>query len=276
MVNLFYHWNFNIINACALLLLCMLYAYAVYFHFGKKSLYFFSAIAVIILCIASPLHFLGSHFLFSAHMLAHVLLLLIAGPLLVASIPPGNRFEKLFLFISKNVYAAPLVTWGAGVCVMWIWHIPPIFNKVVSLNSMKHLTPWMDVLMSAHMMSLVVAGIFFSWPVINPYKQYRLGALRAVAYLASACVFCSLLGLLITFAPAGTYTHYIATNDSYSFLKIIRNNWNLSAEEDQQIAGLVMWVPCCFIYLSASMAILIKWFQEKDILKTIEENISTH
>ena len=120
------------------------------------------------------------------------------------------------------------------------------------------------------MLSLLLAGIIFCLPIINPYSTYKLASLKAVLYLTSACVMCSILGLLITFAPVGIYTHYININDAYNFLPVIRNNWNISTATDQQIGGLIMWVPCCFIYLTASMILLIKWFDEKNIIIKME------
>jgi cytochrome c oxidase assembly factor CtaG len=86
--------------------------------------------------------------------------------------------------------------------------------------------------------------------VITPYAEYRLSPPKAVLYLSGACVFCSLLGLLITFAPAGTYRQVTAA--------------------DQQTGGLIMWVPCCFVYLSASMYLLIRWFSLKEELPMIQ------
>ncbi|MGH2563733.1 MAG: cytochrome c oxidase assembly protein, partial [Ginsengibacter sp.] len=227
--------------------------------------YFLAALILIIICVASPLHYLGENFLFSMHMLLHVLLLLIAAPLLVAAIPAENKFKKFFLFISKKIYKAPLIGWLTGVVIMWVWHLPFIFNKMVSMHGMQSSSLSMVVFMNMHLVSLLVAGSLFCWPVINPYKEYRIGALASVLYLSSACVFCSLLGLLITFAPAGTYTGYIISNDVNGFSSIIRNQLKISLAADQQMGGLIMWVPCCFIYLSASMIILIKWFQKKDV-----------
>ena len=142
---------------------------------------------------------------------------------------------------------------------MWFWHIPSIFNSLFEMHKMEgiHL---MSPLMYLHFVSLLFAGIVFSWPIINPYKTFRLPALAGVLYLSTACVFCSLLGLIITFSSIGTYTPYLNITDHFGFLPLIRNSWKISAQADQQMAGLIMWVPGCFIYLSASMFLLIKWF----------------
>ena len=268
------YWSIDTAGICTLLLTCLFYTIAVRGRFGRRMPYFISAVLVIILCTASPLHFLAEHALFSAHMLAHVLLLLVAGPLLVAALPPENRFRKPLLRLSRRIAATPLLAWVTGVAVMWIWHVPVLFDRMASMNAMGQATPGMAALMCIHMVSLLLAGALFSWPVLGPYPQYRLGALTAVAYLASACIFCSLLGLLITFAPEGLYTGYVTGGTTPSVLQIIRRDWQISPAIDQQIAGLVMWVPCCFIYLSASMVILVKWFQHKDLSTT--SNLKIH
>jgi putative membrane protein len=268
------YWNFNPFNIAFIMLLSFLYLYAIDFILKKQSFYFLSALILILICVASPLNYLGENFLFSVHMLLHVLLLLIAAPLLVAAIPAENKFKKILLFISKKIYKAPLLSWLTGVVIMWVWHVPAIFNKMVSMHGMQSSSLSMIFFMSIHLVSLLIAGGIFCWPVINPYKGYRIGSLTSVLYLSSACVFCSLLGLLITFAPAGTYTGYILNHSANGFSSIIRNQLKISAATDQQMGGLIMWVPCCFIYLSASMIILIKWFQKEDIITRIESKYS--
>ncbi len=262
MRSIFSYWNFNLSTTTFLLLLVFAYLYTVHFKIRKQSLYFLAGWILIIICIASPLHYIGEHYLFSAHMLSHVLLLLIAAPLLVAAIPKENRFKEQFLLLSKKIYQAPLISWIAGVGIMWVWHIPYIFHQLVSMNGMQ-VSAAMNILMTVHMLSLLCAGMLFCWPVITPYKEYRVAPLTSLLYLASACVCCSLLGLLITFAPSGTYTSYIGGGTE--FLNVIRNQWNISMAMDQQIGGLIMWVPCCFIYLTVSMVILIRWFERKEI-----------
>ncbi len=267
MRSIFSYWNFNLSTTVFLLLVVFAYLYIINFSLKKQSVYFLSGLFLIIISIASPLHYIGENYLFSAHMAAHVLLLLIAAPLLVASIPEENKFKKQFLFLSKKIYQAPLLSWSAGVGIMWVWHVPYIFHQMVSMNGMQASLS-MNVLMNIHFLSLLIAGILFCWPVITPYKEYRTAPLTSVLYLSSACVCCSLLGLLITFAPSGTYTSYISTSNEY--LSVVRNQWNISVAMDQQIGGLIMWVPCCFIYLTASMVILIKWFEEKEVMSRIE------
>ncbi|HEU5053504.1 MAG TPA: cytochrome c oxidase assembly protein [Hanamia sp.] len=258
------YWSFDPLIILFIILNCLLYLFTVRFKIASKAYYFLGAILLILLCETSPLNFLGENYLFSAHMLSHMLIVLLAGPLIVASLPAENRFQKQLIFFSNKIARAPIIAWLCGVANMWFWHIPSIFNRLFMMNGSA------SALMFLHFLILLLAGMLFSWPIINPYKKSRLKPLAAVIYLSTACVFCSLLGLIITFSHIGTYTPYLNITDRFGFLPLIRNKWNISVSVDQQMAGLIMWVPGCFIYLSASMVLLIKWFGGKEEAPTIE------
>jgi cytochrome c oxidase assembly factor CtaG len=177
-------------------------------------------------------------------------MLLVFGPLLLMSVPErlspgaGRLISKWSVFLSKHAWVA----WLTGVGIMWFWHIPAVFDAAMQADGGIHaLLPVMQTL------SLLLAGIIFSWPVIGPFPNLRIHPLTGIIYLASACASCSLLGLLITFAPPGIYYHYAE-------IKMAYNPWHLTAIADQQAAGLIMWVPCCFVYLSGCLWLLMRWF----------------
>lgn len=264
MRSLFSYWHFDPIIIAFVVVLCVLYFYALNFKVVKNCFYFFSGILILIICVASPLHFIGENYLFSAHMAIHVLLLLIAAPLLVKGIPTENKFKKTLRSFSNKIIAIPFAAWFIGVVIMWFWHIPYIFDQLFIMNhETQSVNHNMGALMYVHLLSILVAGLIFSWPVINPYHQYRISPLSGVLYLSTACIFCSLLGLLITFARPGMYTGYTHSMDQDVYLSMIRNKWGISEPADQQMGGLIMWVPCCLIYLSASMYLLVSWFNTK-------------
>jgi len=110
--------------------------------------------------------------------------------------------------------------------------------------------------------SIIVSGMIFSYPVVARHR--KIHTMAGVLYLFSACTFCSLLGLMITFAPAGVYYHYLAADDVYHLNAVIMNDWQISHVADQQAAGLIMWVPCCMIYVSGALYLLKQWFDEKE------------
>ena len=113
--------------------------------------------------------------------------------------------------------------------------------------------------MTFQMLSLLVLGAFFIWPVFTPVKWKKLNALQSSLYLFTACVGCTVLGIFITFAPQDLYTTYLNGSDP-AILSLIRDNWGITPDVDQQMGGLIMWVPACFVYLSYILISLSKWF----------------
>jgi putative membrane protein len=263
MRSLITYWHLDILMVGFLVSICLAYYFLGGFIENKKARYFIAGYGLIILSVASPLHFLGENYLMSAHMTSHVILVLLAAPLLVLGIPDnGNKIISKF---SDWLTSHPWLPWMTGVCVMWFWHIPVVFDNLFQPGSADASgSMGIAFLSDLHLISLILAGILFSWPVVGPVKQKRMATVHAVLYLSAACIFCSILGLMITFAPQGIFTHYEHLTDRFGFLQIIRNQNGISVLMDRQIAGLIMWVPGCLIYLSASIWLLMKWFKEKN------------
>lgn len=82
----------------------------------------------------------------------------------------------------------------------------------------------------------LITGTIFWWPILGP-RDRPLPALGTVAYLFSACLSCTLLGAYLTFSSG--------------------------ASSDQQLAGLLMWVPGCFVYLSAILVTVKRWYSSE-------------
>jgi len=226
---------------------------------------FWSSIGLILITTSSPLHFLGMHVYFSAHMITHVVLLLIAGPLLVMSIgsnpsPPG--LKRMSGFLQRRSWLA----WLTAVGIMWCWHIPFVFDA--SFAGMSGFT----IMPLLHAGSMLLAGILFSWPLAGPFPEMHIHPLSGIIYLSTACISCSLLGLLITFAPVNTFHHYGMAGSSMNGMPF--NPWGLSPATDQQAAGLIMWVPCCLVYLSGCLYLLQRWFATKEPPPGKEPSIS--
>lgn len=253
MKELLTYWSVDISSVVAVILLVGFF----FFTKGKRSKGIAATILLLlVLCFASPLHVLSAHYLFSAHMVVHVILLLGVGPLLVVNISEKQRgLNRLFIFLKNH----PAIGWLAGVGAMWLWHIPVLFNSTMASMHQSSFS-FVSVVES---ISLVAAGILFSTHVIHPDKAYRVDALSGVVYLFTACIGCSLLGLLITFAPAGTYHHFLSAHDAYGLNKLILQN-GITQATDQQAAGLIMWVPCCLVYVSGAMYLLAHWFKQKE------------
>jgi len=248
------YWSFDLSSIA-------FFASVVLFIIVSKSYsnrkYILSILFLLIVCLFSPLQILASHYLFSAHMTVHVLLLLCVGPLLIANLPVNaKQFQLLFSFLKRH----SIVSWLIGIGTMWFWHIPIVFNSAMSQT--QH--GGFNVVSIAETSSLVFAGMLFSVPIIHTNKEFRIDRLSGVIYLFTACIGCSLLGLLITFAPAGIYHHFLYMRDEFGFNKLITQNLGITKSMDQQAAGLIMWVPCCLIYVTGAMYLLVQWFQQKE------------
>src|SRR5580692_7032618 len=94
-----------------------------------KTACFITGFLLLVIAVALPLEFIGDNYLMSAHMITHVLILLIAAPLMIAGIPAGLS-SHFICRLSGFLSGHPLISWMSGVCIMWFWHIPIIFNKV--------------------------------------------------------------------------------------------------------------------------------------------------
>lgn len=265
MRSLLTYWHLDSMMAVFLVAVVFVYFLLSRFTITKRTVFFFAGFLLLVLSVTSPLRFLGEHYLMSAHMLSHVTLLLVAAPLMVLGIPENNLHPSLLRF-SEKIMGKPWLAWFAGVLVMWFWHIPVIFNSLFENPDTAGIPTGIQfrwILQNLQEISLVLTGIVFCWPVIGPFSSCRITPLKAVMYLSTACISCSILGLLITFAPASVYTGYAHATDHFGFLNLIRNENGITVLIDQQMAGLIMWVPGCLIYLSASMILLLNWFRGK-------------
>ena len=224
----------------------------------KKNLLFCIGILLLMISTISPLAYLGRGYLFSAHMIEHIILLLVVPPLLLSGINPvlpeklhKSGFKKIgdFLFI-------PAVSWILGIGTMYIWHVPAIFD------TMKR----SPLLHGIHIISLLLLGIIFIWPVYAPIPWKKLSPLQSVLYLFIACVGCTILGIMITFAPANLFIHSFHGNNPLVW-KLVRNSWGIDSIADQQAGGLIMWVPACIIYITNILIILGGYYNQRNIDK---------
>jgi putative membrane protein len=180
-------------------------------------------------------------------MAQHILLLLIVPALALMSLP---RSLSLPEFLPSS--ARPLAGWLAGVGAMWIWHAPALCNS--ALNS--------KPVFVFQTLSLLVLGGAFWRQIFAPRDDQRLAPLAAVLYLFSSCVACTVLGIILTFSPITVCSIYMHSPDRLGLLATIRGSWGLTPEKDQQLGGLLMWVPMCLVYVSAIFGQLARWYGE--------------
>jgi putative membrane protein len=194
-----------------------------------------------LLDLVSPIDALADQYLFSAHVVQHFLLALVIPPLLLLGIPKWLAEAALRHPLLRKVecmVGQPPVSWLLGVGTMLAWHIPVLFNAALAndgLHVIQHL-------------SMLATGTIFWWSILGPLDDRHLPTLGAVSYLFSACLCCSLLGALLTFGPAGLYPTYAGYG-------------GLDPKSDQQLGGMLMWVPGCFVYLAGIVASVARWYE---------------
>jgi cytochrome c oxidase assembly factor CtaG len=135
---------------------------------------------------------------------------------------------------------------------MWLWHAPALCNAATTLKAVSVIQT----------ISLLLLGSIFWWQVLGPREADRLSPLAGIVYLFTACTACSILGIILTFAPVSMCSAYQQPVDRLGILDAIRGQWGLTSERDQQIGGLLMWVPMCLIYVTAILAQLARWQTE--------------
>jgi cytochrome c oxidase assembly factor CtaG len=235
-------WNAAVLIAAAAAPITYLWA----FGMNRRILYLLTGVGVFVLTLMSPLNALAAGYLFSAHMVQHILLLLIVPALAWMSLP-----RWISLGSRSWLIANPFVGWIAGVGAMWLWHARPLCNAAVSSQLVNAL----------QISSLLLLGTIFWRQILAPREEERMSPPGAVLYLFSACVACSILGILITFSPVSVCPIYAQPSaDRLGVLNLVQSHWGITPDKDQQIGGLLMWVPMCLVYLSAIVAQLARWF----------------
>ncbi|WP_271898711.1 cytochrome c oxidase assembly protein [Candidatus Phyllobacterium onerii] len=204
----------------------------------------------LVFALISPLHAASRH-VFTAHMIEHEAVMVIAAPFLVLSRPLGTFLWAFPKKIRRYVGAGTKVSWWSGAWrfvtmplvatilhafAIWLWHVPILFEAALS-NEMLH---WLQ-----HATFLFSALIFW-WALLAAPNARRNYGQAAGDFFATAG-HTSLLGILLFLSPQTWYSSQTA------------GAWGMTAIEDQQLAGLLMWVPSGLIYAGAALACLSLW-----------------
>jgi cytochrome c oxidase assembly factor CtaG len=192
--------------------------------------------------------------LFSVHMVQHMLLAMVAPPLLAIGAPvtlalrvaPSTVRRSVLLPIlhARLVKAIswPPVSWTLFAGVMWITHFSPLFNAALENDGLHHLE---------HLLYLA-AGLLYWWPVIGADPiRWRLRPIGRMVYLGAQMPFNTAVGLAIYFAPAVLYPHYLT----------LSRTWGPDPFTDQQVAGIAMWGVGDVILLGALVLAIAAWLR---------------
>ncbi|WP_462079699.1 cytochrome c oxidase assembly protein [Luteimonas sp. RIT-PG2_3] len=196
-----------------------------------------------------PLDAYGSWSL-AAHMAQHMLLLALVPPLLLAGQPQAaiatalprqaNRIVQAIARRLGRVGSALTAAAIAHSLVMWAWHVPTALTRALAFEPLH----W---LMHA---SFLVTGLWYWHALLQRLRDPRTGSLPALGSMVAVMMQMGLIGALLTFSPRPLYAIYAGRTAAIG----------LDPLHDQQLAGLLMWVPSCLPYLFGAF-----WLTQREL-----------
>ena len=205
---------------------------------------FTAGVLVIFISLLSPIHELSDKYLFSAHMLQHVLLTLIAPPLLVLGTPdwlirPLLRPDLSFRI--ARLVTHPIVAFAVFNFIFSLWHVPSLYNTSVT-NHGVHIVE--------HLMFMAAAVIMW-WPIASRMPELpRLSYPLQMMYLFLLSIAQIIVFAVITFAPEPLYDWYVDAP----------RVWNISPLADQQIGAIIMKLGGGILFGVLIVIAFFKWF----------------
>jgi putative membrane protein len=207
-------------------------------------------VLTLFVALVSPVDRLGEQ-LASMHMVQHLLIADIAAILLTLGLtrhilrPATRRIHRIER--AAGPFASPWFGVVAYVGVMWLWHVPALYDASLDssfVHTLEHL-------------SFAAAGLLYWWHLLSPIRsRLRLGGMGPIAYMASTKLLVGLLGILLAFAPDLLY-------DSYD---LPGERWGLTPQDDQQVAGLIMALEQSIV-----MGIALAWLFARMLSESEEE-----
>jgi putative membrane protein len=214
-------------------------------------------VLALFVALVSPLHPWGQ-VLFSAHMTQHEVLMLVAAPLLVLGRPlvpylwamPQPWARRLGGWAKAPAWrrtwralTAPLAAWALHAALLWAWHHPALFQATLTseaVHALQHA-------------AFLGSALLFWWALVHG-RPGPMGYGLAVLYLFTTALHSGLLGGLLTFARSPWYPAYARTTA----------DWGLTPLEDQQLGGLIMWIPAGLVYVAAGLFLFAGWMRESE------------
>jgi putative membrane protein len=226
-------------------------------HLPRETIAFWCGWAALMAAVLPPLDTLAIQ-LFSAHMAQHELMMLVGAPLLIAGRPlstclwgvPERWRPRVAAPLQSPVASgtwrwltAPLVAWALNGIAIWVWHVPALYDAAVQNEGIHALQ---------HAMFVGTSALFW-WGLI--YGRYgRVGYGAAVFYVFTTVVHTGILGAAMTFSGIPLYPVYVAPAAARG----------VDVLEDQQLAGLIMWIPAGIVLTLFGLALFAAWLGEAE------------
>ena len=224
-------------------------------HPRWRTASFMAGLAAMLVALASPIEAYEG-VLFSVHMVQHMLLELVAAPLLLLGAPvtlalrvatPRLRRRLLRVLHSRvvAVLSFPLLGWLVFAAVNWGWHFSSLYDQAlenVALHYLQHAT-------------FLAASLLFWWPIVGADPaRWRLPYPVRLFYLFLAMPQNSFLGVALMGASTVLYPHYLSNLRA----------WGPTALADQSLGGILMWVGGDIVFLTAMGAVVAAWVRHED------------
>lgn len=215
---------------------------------GRQVGIFFAGLLVVYVAEGTPLHELSEQYLFSAHMVQHLLITMVAPPLFMLGTPswflrpvlarPGVLPVVRFL-------TSPIVAIAAFNGILAVWHVPVLYEATLqdhNIHILNHFT-------------YVIAAVLMWWPVMGPAPELpRLGYPGQMLYLFVQSLVPAILASIITFSEMVIYQTYANAP----------RVWDMTALADQQMGGLIMKIVGSVILWSLAIGIFFIWFRQEE------------
>jgi putative membrane protein len=223
---------------------------------ASEALAFAAGWLSIAVALSPPVDDLSDTWL-AAHMVQHELLMVIAAPLVAVSapliallwaVPAGVRRRALDAArrppatMAWTLVTAPASVFLLHAVALWVWHVPALYDYALAHEA---------VHVVQHLCFFGSAALF--WWGIAHGRYGRRGYGAAVVYVFATAVHGGVLGALLTFSPRVWYAPYLTNHPS-----------GLTPLEDQQLAGLLMWVPASLIFAAGGLLLFAAWLRESD------------
>ena len=209
----------------------------------SRRLMFYAGLGVIFFSLNGWLHDLSDWYLFSAHMVQHLLLTLLVPPLLIAGTPgwllrPALRYRPVAA--SARFLTNPRVCFATFNLVLAAWHVPDLYNTAMANHNVHILQ---------HLM-LMASAVMLWWPILSPLPELpRLSYPMQMLYLFLTTLPMSVVAVYITYSDNLLYPAYAAAPRIAGILPL----------EDQLIGGLIMWIPGGLLFFGVISVIFYRW-----------------
>ena len=209
-----------------------------------KVVSFFGGLAVMFVALTGPVHDLSDYYLFSAHMIQHMLLVFALPPLLLHG-TPGWMLRPLLrdarLLRLGRALTRPTGAFAAFNLILVAWHLPPLYNLAMEQH---------PVHIVEHLM-IMAASVILWWPVLSPLPELPRAAYPIqLLYLFLVGLPMVMVAIFITMADSVLYPYYAAAPRVWE---------RLTPHADQHLGGLIMWIPGGLVFLAAISVVFFRW-----------------